>query len=115
MKSDEARQNELLARRLDARRQKRKKLADKLQEVEDKIRVVEVEKQEKQDAVIVEIQEELKDDLNNFEAEAELQREELKQNYEIQKRDKLSEFQEKLKNAGSDKNFQKVLADYQSA
>ena len=30
MKQDEARQNELLARRLDARRQKRKKLAEKL-------------------------------------------------------------------------------------
>ena len=37
MKADENRQNELLARRLDARRQKRKKLTEKLNEVEQKL------------------------------------------------------------------------------
>lgn len=46
MKQDEARQNELLARRLDARRQKRKKLAEKLDEVESKLRNNENEKQQ---------------------------------------------------------------------
>jgi len=44
MKQDEARQNELLARRLDARRQKRKKLANKLDEVEKQLVDNETEK-----------------------------------------------------------------------
>jgi len=63
MKQDESRQNELLARRLDARRQKRKKLAEKLDEVESKLRNNENEKQQKMDEVVLEIQQELKDDL----------------------------------------------------
>ena len=33
----------------------------------------------------------------------------------MQKRDKLAEFEEKLKNARSDKNFQNILEDYQNA
>lgn len=45
MKQDEGRQNEILARKLDARRQKRKKLVEKLQEVEDKLVAKEAEKQ----------------------------------------------------------------------
>ena len=44
MHQDEKRQAELLARRLDARRQKRKKLAEKLNEVESKLRNNEQEK-----------------------------------------------------------------------
>jgi len=45
MKSDEARQNELLARMLDARRNKRNLLSDKLQQVESKIQAEETQKQ----------------------------------------------------------------------
>jgi len=52
-----------LARRLDARRQKRKKLAEKLDEVEIKLRNNETEKQAQMDEVIQEIQDELKEDL----------------------------------------------------
>ena len=37
MKQDEKRQNEVLARMLDARRAKRKKLTDKLQEIETRL------------------------------------------------------------------------------
>lgn len=44
------------------------------------------------DAAIKEISAELKEDLATYEAEGELQKEELKQNYDIQKREKLSEF-----------------------
>lgn len=105
MKQDEAQQNELLARRLDARRLKRKKFADKLNEVEAKLRNNETEKQTSMDKVMVEIQEELKDDLAQYEAEGELQKQDLKEEFEAKKRDKLAEFQERLKNARSDKNF----------
>lgn len=115
MKQDEARQNELLARRLDARRQKRKKLAEKLDEVESKLRNNENEKQQKMDEVVLEIQQELKDDLAQYEAEGELQKEELKEEFEMKKRDKLSDFQDKLKNARGDNNFQSILEDYQKA
>ena len=52
MHQDEKRQAELLARRLDARRQKRKKLAEKLDEVETRLRNNEVEKQEQMDEVV---------------------------------------------------------------
>jgi uncharacterized protein YqgV (UPF0045/DUF77 family) len=63
MHQDEKRQAELLARRLDARRQKRKKLAEKLDEVETRLRNNEVEKQEQMDEVVQEIQEQLKEEL----------------------------------------------------
>ena len=52
MKQDEARQNELLARKLDARRQKRRKLAEKLEQVEQKLQKNEAEKQEKMDIAV---------------------------------------------------------------
>ena len=61
MLADEKRQAELLQRRLDARRQKRKKLADKLDEVETKLRNNEAEKQAKMDEVVQEIQEKVKE------------------------------------------------------
>ena len=78
MHADEKRQAELLQRRLDARRQKRKKLADKLEEVENKLRNNESEKQAKMDDVVHEILEKVKDQLAEDEADGELQREELK-------------------------------------
>lgn len=57
------------------------------------------------DKVVQEIQEELKTDLAQYEEENEQQKEELKQHLEAVKQDKLSDFQDRLKNAGSDKNF----------
>jgi len=50
-----------------------------------------------------------------MDAEDELQREELKQIFEQQKRDKLSDYQEKLRLAKGDANFQTVLEEYQAA
>ena len=75
MKQDETRQNELLARKLDARRQKRKKIIEKLEDVEKNIQGIESVKQQQMDAVVAEIQKELKEDLAQYEAEEELQRE----------------------------------------
>jgi len=112
MRQDEARQNELLARRLDARRAHRKKLSEKLEHVEEKLRDNETQKQREMDVIVQQIQQELKEDLATYEAEDEMQREELKQQFELQKREKLSEFQDKLKNARGDTNFQQVLEDY---
>lgn len=114
-KEDEHHQNELLSRVLDARRQKRKKIADKLQEVENKIRAHDVVKQEKMDAVVQKIQDELREELEQDEADGELQREALKQEIELKKRDKLSGFQDRLKNAKGDNNFQSILEEYQNA
>lgn len=67
------------------------------------------------DSAVQEIQEELKEDLAQFDAEANLQKEALVEEFELKKRDKLSEFQEKLKNARSDGNFQTVLEQFQDA
>ena len=69
MKEDEARQNELLARMLDARRGKRKMIGEKLKEVETKLQADEVEKQKNLDEALEEIQNELKEDLVQYEAE----------------------------------------------
>jgi len=55
MKEDESRQNELLARMLDARRGKRKMISEKLKEVENKLQADEVEKQKKLDEALQEI------------------------------------------------------------
>ena len=44
-----------------------------------------------------------------------MQREALKQEIELKKRDKLSGFQDRLKNAKGDNNFQSILGDYQNA
>ena len=85
-KEDEHHQNELLSRVLDARRQKRKKIADKLQEVENKIRAHDVVKQEKMDAVVQKIQDELRQELEQDEHDGEMQREALKQEIELKKR-----------------------------
>lgn len=57
------------------------------------------------DEAVKEIQNELKEDLETYKAEAELQKEELKQEFEFKKRDKLADYQEKLKNARGDNNF----------
>ena len=49
------------------------------------------------DEAVQQIQKELKEDLLQMQAEEDLQREELKQQFELQKRDKLADFQEKLR------------------
>ena len=48
-------------------------------------------------------------------AEEDLQREELKQKFELEKRDKLADFEERLRLAKGDSNFQQVLEEYQEA
>jgi len=58
MKDDQTRQNELLQRRLDARRGRRKALQDELKEVDQKIRDNELEKEKEQEVVLHQIQEE---------------------------------------------------------
>jgi len=57
------------------------------------------------DDAIQDIHTELKEDLATYEAEGEQQKEELKELFVVKKNEKLAEFQEKLKNARSDKNF----------
>ena len=115
MRKDENRQNEFLQRRLDARRQRRKALQDELKEVDKKIRENETVKEQEQEQVLQEIQAETEKELVDIKQEEEAKLQELDDKFEMMKQDKLQNFQDRLKDARGDKNFQEILGEYQKA
>jgi uncharacterized protein (DUF342 family) len=115
MRADENRQHELLQRRLDARRNRRKAIQDELKQVDQKIRDNEIEKEKEQEIVLQKIQEEADIELKQLKEDEEAQLNALDEEFEDKKNERLISFQEKLKNARNDANFQQVLGEYQQA
>ena len=112
---DKDRQNEMLKRQLEQRRMRRRKLNDKLVEVDEQLHQNEYQQADLKTIVVKELQEELKQEIEALEQENVLSHEKVTKKYETIKADKLADYQDRLRNAGGSKDFQNILAQYQDA
>ena len=112
---DEDRQQDMLKMKLEQRRLRRRKLQDKLETVQAVIKNNESQKQELREDVIAELQEELAAEMKEMDVEDIQARKAVDAEFDRKKQDKLSEYEDRLKNAGGKDQFQKVLGEYQLA
>lgn len=94
---------------------RRRKLNDKLVEVDEQLHQNEYQQADLKTVVVKELQEELKQEIEALEQENVLSHEKVTKKYETIKADKLADYQDRLRNAGGSKDFQNILAQYQDA
>lgn len=109
---DKDRQNDMLKRQLEQRRLRRRKLNEKLVEVDEQLHKKEYEEVDEKNKVVKEMQEELKQEIEQLDQEDHTARENLTKKYETLKSDKLADYQDRLRNAGGTKDFQNILDQY---
>jgi hypothetical protein len=112
---DKDRQNDMLRRQLEQRRLRRRKLNEKLVEVDEQLHKKEYEEVDEKNKVVQEMQEELKQEMEELDDEDKTARQNLTKKFETIKTDKLADYQDKLRNAGGTKDFQNILDQYQLA
>ena len=94
---------------------RRRKLNDKLVEVDEQLHQNEYQQADLKTVVVKELQEELKQEIEALEQENVLSHEKVTKKYETIKADKLADYQDRLRNAGGSKDFQNILAQYWDA
>ena len=109
---DKQRQADMLKRNLEQRRLRRKKLNEKLVEVDVQIQKNDYEVADKKEAIVVQIQEEYNAEIEKLELEDSLLKQELAKKFDQMKLDKLADYQDRLKNAGGTKDFQNILDEF---
>lgn len=109
---DKQRQADMLKRNLEQRRLRRKKLNEKLVEVDVQIQKNDYEVADKKEAIVVQIQEEYNAEIEKLELEDSLLKQELAKKFDQMKLDKLADYQDRLKNAGGTKDFQNILNEF---
>jgi len=112
---DKDRQNDMLKRQLEQRRLRRRKLNEKLVEVDEQLHKKEYEEADDKNKVVKELQEELKVEIEELEVENETAKQNVVKKYETIKTEKLADYQDRLRNAGGSKDFQNILDQYQYA
>ena len=109
---DKQRQADMLKRNLEQRRLRRKKLNEKLVEVDVQIQKNDYEVADQKEAIVVQIQEEYNAEIEKLELEDSLLKQELAKKFDQMKLDKLADYQDRLKNAGGTKDFQNILDEF---
>ena len=109
---DKQRQADMLKRNLEQRRLRRKKLNEKLVEVDVQIQKNDYEVADKKEAIVIEIQEDYNAEIAQLESEDTLLKSELAKKFDQMKLDKLADYQDRLKNAGGTKDFQNILDEF---
>ena len=109
---DKQRQADMLKRNLEQRRLRRKKLNEKLVEVDVQIQKNDYEVADKKEAIVIEIQEDYNAEIAKLESEDSLLKQELAKKFDQMKLDKLADYQDRLKNAGGTKDFQNILDEF---
>lgn len=109
---DKQRQADMLKRNLEQRRLRRKKLNEKLVEVDVQIQKNDYEVADKKEAIVIEIQEDYNAEIAQLESEDSLLKQELAKKFDQMKLDKLADYQDRLKNAGGTKDFQNILDEF---
>jgi len=105
----------MLKRNLEQRRLRRKKLNEKMVEVDVQIQKNDYEVADKKEAIVIEIQEEYNAEIVNLEREDNQLKQDLSKKFDQMKLDKLADYQDRLKNAGGTKDFQNILDEFQRA
>jgi len=112
---DKDRQQDMLRRQLEQRRLRRRKLNEKLVEVDEQLTKKEYEEVDEKNKVVQELQDELKQEMEQLEEDDKTARNNLTKKFETIKTDKLADYQDRLRNAGGTKDFQNILDQYQLA
>lgn len=109
---DKQRQADMLKRNLEQRRLRRKKLNEKLVEVDVEIQKNDYEVADKKEAIVIEIQEDYNAEIAKLESEDSLLKQELAKKFDQMKLERLADYQDRLKNAGGTKDFQNILDEF---
>jgi hypothetical protein len=97
--ADKARQGDLLKERLEARRRRKKKLQDNLDNVENRIAGKQHELQEQKEAVEARHNKEYQNEMKAIEKEKQLDEEQIDKRWDDEKAEKLADYMEKLRDA----------------
>lgn len=112
---DKDRQQEMLKRQLEQRRLRRRKLNEKLVEVDETLHKKEYEEVDEKNKVVKELQAELMVEMEQLDTEDVSNKQNVAKKYETIKHDRLADYQDRLHNAGGSKDFQNILDEYQLA
>lgn len=102
---DKQRQADMLKRNLEQRRLRRKKLNEKLVEVDVQIQKNDYEVADKKEELVLAIQEEYNAEIERLELEDNQLKQELEKKFDQIKLERLADYQDRLKNAGGTKDF----------
>ena len=95
----------MLKRNLEQRRLRRKKLNEKLVEVDVQIQKNDYEVADKKEELVLAIQEEYNAEIERLELEDNQLKQELEKKFDQMKLERLADYQDRLKNAGGTKDF----------
>jgi hypothetical protein len=92
MLDDKDRQGDMLARRLEQRRNRRRAMNSKLQEVDETLMKNEADKIDLKEDIVASLQDELQEEMQQLDVEHEESKKELDARFEKEKMDRLAEF-----------------------
>ena len=92
MLDDKDRQGDMLARRLEQRRNRRRAMNTKLQEVDDVLVKNEAEKVDLKEDIVASLQDELQEEMQQLDVEHEESKKELDARFQKEKMDKLADY-----------------------
>lgn len=110
---DKDRQQDMLKRQIEQRKLRRRKLNEKMIEVDEQLHKKEYEEVDEKNIVVKELQEELKVEMQQLDQEDNTLRQNVTKKYETIKQDRLADYQDRLHNSGGNKDFQDILEQYQ--
>ncbi len=112
---DKQRQSDMLKRNLEQRRIRRRKLNEKLVEVDEQLQKNDYQVADMKEDIVIEIQDEYNREIASLENEDNQLKVNLSKKFDQMKIDKLADYQDRLRNAGGTKDFQNILDEFQRA
>lgn len=112
---DKQRQSDMLKRNLEQRRIRRRKLNEKLVEVDEQLQKNDYQVADMKEDIVIEIQDEYNREIASLENEDNQLKVDLSKKFDQMKIDKLADYQDRLRNAGGTKDFQNILDEFQRA
>lgn len=112
---DKQRQSDMLKRNLEQRRIRRRKLNEKLVEVDEQLQKNDYQVADMKEDIVIEIQDEYNREIASLENQDNQLKVDLSKKFDQMKIDKLADYQDRLRNAGGTKDFQNILDEFQRA
>lgn len=115
LEKDKSRQIDSLALRLRHRKGRRANLQEELDVVNQKLDEKEQEAVVEKDRAMTDLQEKLTGEMAAVDDEEKERQDTIDRRFQLEKQERLSEYQDRLENARGGKDFRKILAEFQEA
>lgn len=105
----------MIKRQLEQRRARRRKLNDRLNDIDETLTKKDYELADKKNDLMIDIAEEMKGENVALDTEHESLKQAILKKFDKVKQEKLADYLDRLRNAGGSKDFQKILSQYEHA